>query len=177
MKNFVFLAGVIAAIAINPVRGSASFEDENSKSGKKASAKACYHTPDAGSMNGGEVPYPFSGLNQKAELAHAEDYTLIGSVEKFGERFYFRVDLKKHPWLANSLRSADPRYPLLAGPFYWHDYMDITVQLFVRAEAKIVHIGGRSHYVISLRPLAHPIILSIPQKSGESEPIESSEKD
>lgn len=122
-------------------------------------------TPAGG---GGEVPSPFSTLNQLVELASGEIYSLVGTVvsgpglTKVSQVIpYLQIDFKEQPWLGTATRRADPNYPLDGGWELWGAYIGKRVKVTVVARGVILwrSSDNLARYVISL-------------KSAESAPIQ-----
>ena len=103
---------------------------------------------------GGEVPDPHLSSNSKVELADGEVYTLFGTVF-FGHdgNPYMEVDLKKHPWLANARRKANPIYPLEGQHGFWMQFNGSKIRFTCRAHGVIVDVRGNPEYVIGLQPM------------------------
>jgi hypothetical protein len=117
---------------------------------------------------GGEVPVPFSQMNQRVELADGETYYLEGRVVISDDQPYFEVDLVKQPWLANQKRKEHPYYPVEGGSNYWKRFENLRIQLTCQARSSILIsvFPKTEEYVISLRPTAEPI--SVNATSGGS---------
>lgn len=111
--------------------------------------------------SGGEVPNPFSNVNQKVELADGESYLLVGRViidSSDRDLVYLAVDLKEHPWLANAKRKADPFYLIEASGRTWRKYDGLRVK--ITAEAKMYVVGSEKrgfHTLMSLLPTKEPV--------------------
>lgn len=92
---------------------------------------------------GGDVPFPFMEANQQFELADGSPYNLFGKVvispalDGSGDWIaYLVVDLKKHGWLLNDRRKADPRYPLMGSTRFWRQFDGAYVRLGGFAESQ-----------------------------------------
>ena len=118
---------------------------------------------DSPRPNGGEVPVPFGQMNQRVELADGENYYLEGKVMISDEQAFFEVDLVKQPWLANIKRKDHPYYPVEGGVGYWKKFENVRVQISVQARSSILLsvFPKTEEYVITLRPIADPILLSV----------------
>ncbi len=114
---------------------------------------------DVRPRGGGDVGTPFSGANQKVELADGEHYNLIGTIRIWRDTPHFEVDLTQHPWLASARRSQMPFYPLQGAATYWRRFENMRVKLVVEANGMIVMSGNRGDYVIALYPLLDPVVL------------------
>jgi len=113
-----------------------------------------------GTAGGGDIPTPFGNANQKVELADGEIYILNGKVEFIVDEPYFKVDLKKHTWLANANRVADPYYLLLGPTGQWTALKDKQVQITVKAHGVIEEFTGMTsppRYTVQLESQAEPV--------------------
>ncbi len=109
---------------------------------------------------GGEIPWPFATLNQKAELADGEHYALNGTIIFTEGLPYFLVDFRAHPWLASERRTARPFYSLMGVVGFWKRYEGKYVQVVGEAQGVIAQDAGtrRFFYEIGLVVANEPII-------------------
>lgn len=110
-----------------------------------------------GPLGGGnDGPSPFNGLNSKVELADGELYSLFGTVVFMNGYPFFNVDLKAHPWLANSKRAKMPYYQLEGSADFWKKYENSRIRFFCIAHSHIIQVQGGMDYVITLASTAEP---------------------
>jgi hypothetical protein len=104
---------------------------------------------------GHDIPTPLlSEANTHVELADGEIYTVAGKVmfDNKGQPF-LKVDLDRMPWLASSVRQANPTYVLEGAPSFWKKYENTCVKYTCEAHGTVTDESGNLKYVISLGPI------------------------
>ena len=151
-KRFVFMVSIMSGMILagqtsSFAAGTAELRHEDG---------AC-----AGRSGGGDVPTPFEATDAKFELADGEIYLLTGRVELMPSlmddsgsiRPYLAVNLTQYPWLANAKRTESPYYVLEGTSRKWKAWDRFPVKLLCRAHGRIVTIGGKLQYRITLEVL------------------------
>lgn len=153
IKNGKFALRLVIALAITATLGVMPSAQASHGEGQPPTVCSCF--------GGGGFPGPFDGANLKVELSDGDLYALQGTVVFLPESGspaapYFQVDLKMHPWLANSHRKNSPYYPLLGAASFWQKFENQVVQLSTQAQGMASYDAktGTASYDISLLPIA-----------------------
>jgi hypothetical protein len=122
---------------------TAGFARENQTQIEQRNSQRIVYGPG----DGHEVPTPFEMVNHRFELADGEDYALWGKVEWP----YFRIDLKKHPWLSSSNRYE--KYYMIDDPTFQMKKWNLSyIRLYFKARVKIVERSGILQHSVSVEP-------------------------
>lgn len=101
-------------------------------------------------------PKPMAGKT-KVELAAGEYYELIGTIKGIDGRLYLKIDLKKHPWLANTRRVSCPYYPFVKDSIKSNTWLHKKVKVRVKAVGRVLLMeSGDYEYEIFLDPQESP---------------------
>lgn len=109
-------------------------------------------------MSGGDIPFPFGEPNQHTELAHLENYTLVGKILVYEGQGFLQIEFERHPWLASEYRKKYPIYPLLPISQGWMAFKGKRVRLDVRA-GYYLSSGEPPKFNIWLTSLTEPLVL------------------
>lgn len=99
---------------------------------------------------GDGIPTPLNlTTNARVELAHGEQYTLVGVIRNFGGSIYLEVDFEQHPWLATKARLANPYYAVVSTRMtlgLWKPFIGRKVVLDTEARGVVQLKNARSAY-------------------------------
>lgn len=123
----------------------------------------CVNADVPGILRGGGdgIPTPLNlTSNARVELAHGEQYTLVGVVRNFGGSVYLEIDFEQHPWLATQNRLANPYYAVSSPRLslsQWSTWIGRKVVLDTQARGVVLLKSTRSaFYTLELALLRNP---------------------